>query len=140
MGRDAKTSACRRVSGSCARLETRQTRSIRKAFCASTHSEDINSHAVFCRPINCGNRYDEAASGATPRLVNGHFNRAVEYMKARSAYRITDLGFTPGKHGFPGLIDVLNAFPSRRLAPSTGVGVGIGATILGWHRGRTITP
>jgi hypothetical protein len=35
--------------------------------------------------MSCGSRYDDAASGATPRLVNGHFRRAVEDMKTRSA-------------------------------------------------------
>ena len=65
--------------------QTRQTRPIRSASSASTHSEDISSQAAFCRPINCGSRYDEAASGATPRLVKGHFSRAVDDMNARSA-------------------------------------------------------
>ena len=32
-----------------------------------------------------GKRYDDAASGATPRLVNGHLSRAVLDMNARSA-------------------------------------------------------
>ena len=47
--------------------------------------DDINNHAAFCRPSNRGNRYDEAVSGATPRLVNGVFNRAVDDMNTRSA-------------------------------------------------------
>ena len=54
-------------------------------FLGADPPEDISSQAAFCRPINCGNRYDDAASGATPRLVNGHFSRAVADMKARSA-------------------------------------------------------
>ncbi|BBY20498.1 enoyl-CoA hydratase/isomerase family protein [Mycobacterium stomatepiae] len=46
--------------------------------------------------------------------------------------RITDPEFTPGKHGFPGLIDALSAFPKPLICAVNGVGVGIGATILGY--------
>ena len=46
--------------------------------------------------------------------------------------RITDPDFTPGKHGFVGLIDALSAFPKPLLCAVNGVGVGIGATILGY--------
>jgi enoyl-CoA hydratase/carnithine racemase len=46
--------------------------------------------------------------------------------------RITDPGFTPGKHGFPGMIDALSAFPKPLICAVNGVGVGIGATILGY--------
>ena len=46
--------------------------------------------------------------------------------------RITDLDFTPGKHGFPGMIDALSAFPKPLICAVNGVGVGIGATILGY--------
>src|SRR5277367_4630976 len=46
--------------------------------------------------------------------------------------RITDPDFTPGKHGFPGLIDALSAFPKPLICAVNGVGVGIGATILGY--------
>jgi hypothetical protein len=58
---------------------------MRWASAASTHSDDISNHAAFCLPINRGNRYDDAASGATPRLVNGVFSRAVDDMNTRSA-------------------------------------------------------
>ncbi|MGV0554790.1 enoyl-CoA hydratase/isomerase family protein, partial [Mycobacterium kansasii] len=44
--------------------------------------------------------------------------------------RITDPGFTPGKHGFIGLINALSAFPKPLICAVNGVGVGIGATIL----------
>ena len=46
--------------------------------------------------------------------------------------RITDPGFTPGKHGFSGMIDALSAFPKPLICAVNGVGVGIGATILGY--------
>ena len=46
--------------------------------------------------------------------------------------RITDPDFTPGKHGFVGLIDALSAFPKPLICAVNGVGVGIGATILGY--------
>lgn len=46
--------------------------------------------------------------------------------------RITDPDFTPGKHGFPGMIDALSAFPKPLICAVNGVGVGIGATILGY--------
>ncbi len=46
--------------------------------------------------------------------------------------RITDPGFTPGKHGFSGMIDALSAFPKPLICAVNGLGVGIGATILGY--------
>ncbi len=46
--------------------------------------------------------------------------------------RITDPDFTPGKHGFSGMIDALSAFPKPLICAVNGVGVGIGATILGY--------
>lgn len=46
--------------------------------------------------------------------------------------RITDPGFTPGKHGFPGLIDALSSFPKPLICAVNGVGVGLGTTILGY--------
>src|SRR6201999_2787559 len=46
--------------------------------------------------------------------------------------RITDPDFTPGKHGFTGLIDALSAFPKPLICAVNGVGVGIGVTILGY--------
>ena len=45
--------------------------------------------------------------------------------------RITDPGFTPGRHGFPGLIDALGSFPKPLICAVNGLGLGIGATILG---------
>lgn len=46
--------------------------------------------------------------------------------------RITDPEFTPGAHGFPGLIDALAGFPKPLLCAVNGLGVGLGATILGF--------
>lgn len=46
--------------------------------------------------------------------------------------RVTDPDFVPGKYGFTGLIDALSAFPKPLICAVNGVGVGIGATILGY--------
>jgi enoyl-CoA hydratase/carnithine racemase len=40
--------------------------------------------------------------------------------------------FTPGRHGFPGLVDQLATFPKPLLLAVNGLGVGIGATMLGF--------
>lgn len=46
--------------------------------------------------------------------------------------RITDPDFAEGKYGFRGLIDALSAFPKPLICAVNGIGVGIGATILGY--------
>jgi enoyl-CoA hydratase/carnithine racemase len=46
--------------------------------------------------------------------------------------RITDRDFREGKYGFRGLIDALSKFPKPFICAVNGVGVGIGATILGY--------
>lgn len=44
----------------------------------------------------------------------------------------TDPGFQRGKHGFPGLVDALTAFPKPLVCAVNGIGLGIGATVLGF--------
>ena len=46
--------------------------------------------------------------------------------------RATDPDFVPGKHGFLGLLDALVDFPKPLVCAVNGVGLGIGATILGY--------
>lgn len=46
--------------------------------------------------------------------------------------RTTDPDFVPGKHGFVGLLDALVDFPKPLICAVNGVGLGIGATILGF--------
>ncbi|MBB3634182.1 enoyl-CoA hydratase/carnithine racemase [Mycolicibacterium sp. BK607] len=46
--------------------------------------------------------------------------------------RITDPDFAAGAHGFPGLITALSQFPKPLICAINGVGLGIGATILGY--------
>jgi enoyl-CoA hydratase/carnithine racemase len=47
------------------------------------------------------------------------------------AQRVADRSFAPGRHGFPGLIDTLINFEKPFLLAINGVGLGIGATIIG---------
>lgn len=46
--------------------------------------------------------------------------------------RTTDPAFVPGEHGFAGLLDALVDFPKPLICAVNGVGLGIGATILGF--------
>ncbi|GAB3031749.1 enoyl-CoA hydratase/isomerase family protein [Mycobacterium bourgelatii] len=46
--------------------------------------------------------------------------------------RITDPNFAEGKYGFRGLVDALARFPKPFICAVNGVGLGIGATILGY--------
>lgn len=46
--------------------------------------------------------------------------------------RSTDPDFTPGKHGFLGLIDALAEFPKPLVVAANGLGVGLGLTLLGF--------
>lgn len=45
---------------------------------------------------------------------------------------VTDPDFTPGKHGFRGLVEALARFPKPLICAVNGIGLGIGATILGY--------
>lgn len=44
----------------------------------------------------------------------------------------TDPDFERGRHGFPGLVDALAAFPKPLVVAVNGLGLGIGATVLGF--------
>lgn len=46
--------------------------------------------------------------------------------------RVTATDFTPGQHGFPGLIDTLSTFAKPLICAINGLGIGIGTTILGY--------
>jgi enoyl-CoA hydratase/carnithine racemase len=46
--------------------------------------------------------------------------------------RITDPDFQPGEHGFPGMIEALTNLRKPLILALNGLGVGIGATILGY--------
>jgi enoyl-CoA hydratase/carnithine racemase len=46
--------------------------------------------------------------------------------------RITDPDFQSGEHGFPGMIEALTALRKPLILAVNGLGVGIGATILGY--------
>ncbi|MGV0746330.1 enoyl-CoA hydratase/isomerase family protein [Mycolicibacterium sp. XJ870] len=46
--------------------------------------------------------------------------------------RITNPDFTPGEHGFYGMIEALTAFSKPLICAVNGVGVGVGTTILGF--------
>lgn len=48
------------------------------------------------------------------------------------ALRDNDPGFLPGEHGFYGMLDALVDFPKPLICAVNGLGVGIGATILGF--------
>lgn len=44
----------------------------------------------------------------------------------------TDPTFERGRHGFPGLVDALDAFPKPLVVAVNGLGLGIGCTVLGF--------
>ena len=51
---------------------------------------------------------------------------------AEMAQMVSDPGFVRGKHGFLGLVDALAAFPKPLVLAVNGLGLGIGATIVGF--------
>jgi enoyl-CoA hydratase/carnithine racemase len=66
-------------------------------------------------------------------LITGNgraFSAGQDLMEMQA--RITDAQFAPGEHGFVGLIDTLSSFPKPLICAVNGVGLGIGATILGY--------
>src|SRR6478736_5424159 len=65
------------------------------------------------------NAFNEALYDASTDLLEMHA-------------RATDPGFVPGTHGFLGLIDALADFPKPLICAVNGVGLGIGATVLGF--------
>lgn len=50
---------------------------------------------------------------------------------AEMAARTVDPSFTPGVHGFPGMIDALIDCPKPVIAAINGLGLGVGATLVG---------
>ena len=46
--------------------------------------------------------------------------------------RATDPDFVPGRHGFVGLVDALAELPKPLVCAVNGIGLGIGATVLGF--------
>lgn len=51
---------------------------------------------------------------------------------AEMADRVSNPSFAPGKHGFTGLIDALEAFDKPLILAINGLGLGIGLTIIGF--------
>lgn len=58
------------------------------------------------------------------------FSAGTDLLEMRA--QVSDPGFTPGEHGFSGLVDALADFPKPLILAINGVGVGIGATIVGF--------
>ncbi|MEO6473150.1 MAG: enoyl-CoA hydratase/isomerase family protein, partial [Aeromicrobium sp.] len=51
---------------------------------------------------------------------------------AEMADRVSNPSFVPGKHGFTGLLDALEAFDKPLILAINGLGLGIGLTIIGF--------
>lgn len=71
--------------------------------------------------------------GVAVVLLTGNgrgFSAGTDLLEMHS--RATDPDFVPGKHGFLGLLDALVEFPKPLICAVNGVGLGIGATILGY--------
>lgn len=92
------------------------------------------------------NAFNEALYDATcEALIDAAADPAVAVVVLTGAGRAfsagTDLiemaqrnsgAFTAGKHGFPGMVDQLAAFPKPLFLAVNGLGLGIGATMLGF--------
>jgi enoyl-CoA hydratase/carnithine racemase len=109
-----------------------------------SHTEGRVRVVTLDRPdaLNAFNEalYDAAteellAAGADPAVavvvITGEgraFSAGTDLLEMAS--RQTDPAFTPGVHGFPGLIDALIDFPKPLLCAVNGLALGIGATML----------
>ena len=66
-------------------------------------------------------------------LLTGHgrgFSAGTDLLEMHQI--ATDPTFPRGRHGFPGLVDALDAFPKPLVVAVNGVGLGIGCTVLGF--------
>src|SRR6478609_8323150 len=75
----------------------------------------------------------EALRGAAVVLLTGNgraFSAGTDLLEMHA--RATDPEFVPGTHGFLGLLDALVDFPKPLICAVNGLGLGIGATILGY--------
>ena len=58
------------------------------------------------------------------------FSAGTDLMEMQA--RVSDPDFVPGEFGFPGLVDALAEFPKPLIVAINGIGLGIGATIIGF--------
>jgi enoyl-CoA hydratase/carnithine racemase len=58
------------------------------------------------------------------------FSAGTDLMEMQA--RVSDRDFVPGEFGFPGLVDALAEFPKPLIVAINGIGLGIGATIIGF--------
>lgn len=76
---------------------------------------------------------DAAADNGVAVVVitgsQGAFSAGTDLLEM--AARMTDPSFTPGRHGFAGMIDTMVAYDKPIVLAVNGLGVGIGATMLG---------
>ncbi|WP_121251054.1 enoyl-CoA hydratase/isomerase family protein [Nocardioides ferulae] len=78
-------------------------------------------------------RAADADPGVAVVLLTGHgraFSAGTDLAEMHA--RATDPAFVPGKHGFLGLVDALAELSKPLVVAVNGLGLGIGATILGF--------